>query len=173
MWTNETKDQVLANVNPTGSKGGTVKTLTWMSWWSDHIKLLYPLSLPNILSSDAKCTRQNAGNGFDSLSLEDRMLWIQAQIFGASGQACPPLKTKKLAFWFIQKSLANFTWVDWASTVLCSLWTQTKPSFLPYKTDYNLRISLRYHLKAQPASLCSLFQQQPLTSAYITHLPPP
>lgn len=151
------------------SKGSIVKTLNWMSWWSDHIKILYPHNLPSILWPDSKFTRQNAGNDFDSLSPEETMLWIQAQIFEAWDRHVLLLKKKKKTLLFIQKSLANFAWVSWAWMVLWSLEIQTKPSFLPYKMDYSLRIPLRYCMEAQPASLCAFL---PVASSDIcTHYP--
>lgn len=36
-----------------------------------------------------------------------------------------------MAFWFTQKSLVNFAWVDWAWMVLWSLELQTKPFICP------------------------------------------
>lgn len=97
MWTKGTKEQVLINANPTWFKGGTMNTLNWMDWWPGDIKVLCSPSLPNILFSHSKFTWQNAGDCFHSMSLLERMPWMQTPICGPLHRHV--LWKKKIFFW--------------------------------------------------------------------------
>lgn len=150
MWIKGIKEQALANVNPTWSKGDRVKTLKWMGWCFGHVKVIFP-PIPNILCSDSKFTRQNAG---------------MVLILCPSGRTCPQYRHKYLGLWTSMsssktKKIGFLVYIEIScefhlgglgleSLVLSG--NTDKTSLLHQNTDYNLRIPPKHYLKPQPAS---------------------
>ena len=148
--------------NPTWSKGDKWRHWTgWAGGCFSPTKVIFP-PIPNILFSDSKFTRQNAGMALILCPSGRGCPSIQTQV-SESGQACPPLKVKKKKMHpgFPEVS-CGFHLGELGLESLVLSGNTDKTSFMHQDTDYNVRIQPRNYLKAQPASafLRSIFSYQ-------------
>ena len=153
--------------NPTWYKGDEWRHWTgWVGGCFGPIKVIFP-TVPNILFSDSKFNRQNAGMAL-ILSPSGRG-WpsIQTQIFGSLDKHVLlwKLKKKKNASWFPRSLL--LAWIGWIGPgKSCALWKHRQNQFLA--PEYWLQCEDPTKKLPKGSASLSFSQKHPLISAVMT-----